>query len=296
VPGFPPEGVELIFMAQTRLILVLLFVFCFSLATYLQPRQVAREKNAQPGGNVLALMLGDARKMFAQQMFAKADAYFHRGNYPSIFDRAPREEENHMIGEAHHPDEPGDGDHDEHDEASGQTQDWIERFGRHFYPTVHVHLKGGEEREMLPWLRISAELDPHSVETYAVTSYWLRERLHKVDEAEQFLRDGLRANPNAPELLYELGRLFYENRKDYPRAKNVWRFALRRWHEVEEPKPQPNKLLLAQLLGGLARIEAQDGHFNEAIEYLKQLKELSPSPEQIQKQIDLLAAKASASK
>ena len=275
-------------MTRGRLILVLLLVACFSLATFLQPRQPVRETQA---GNVLALLLGDARKMFAQQMFAKADAYFHRGNYPSIFDQTPRHEENHMAGETHH-DEHGSGDPDEeHAEASAPASDWIESCGRHFYPTVHVHLKGGDEREMLPWLRIASELDPQSVETYVVTAYWLRDRLQKVDEAEQILRTGLHANPDSPELLYELGRLFYENRKDNSRARNVWIFALRRWREVEEPKPVPDKILLAQLLGGLARIENQAGHSPEAIVYLKQLKELSPSPKQIQRQIDQLAAK-----
>lgn len=275
-------------MTRAKLILVLLLVACFSLATYLQPRKPALENGSPETGNVLALLLGDSRKMFAQQMFAKADAYFHRGNYPSIFDQTQHQEENHMAGETHH--EPGQGDHDaDHEEAPAPAADWIERFGRHFYPSEHVHLKAGEEREMLPWLRIASELDPHSIQTYVVTAYWLRDRLGKVDEAEQVLRGGLRANPNSPELLYELGRLFYENRKDFSRAKNLWRVALRRWHEVEEPKPEPDKLLPAQILMGLARIEKQDGHLQEAIHYLKQLQELSPHPEQIQKQIDQMA-------
>ena len=275
-------------MLRGKLILVLLLVTSFTFATWLQPRQPAAANDSQPTGNVLALLLGDARKMFAQQMFAKADAYFHRGNYPSIFDLTQHHEENHMAGESRN----ADGDHDEdHEDAPAPANDWIESFGRHFYPTVHVHLKDGEEREMLPWLRIASELDPQSIETYVVTAYWLRDRLHKVDEAEQILRTGLDANPNSPELLYELGRLFYENRKDLNRARNVWIFALRRWHEFEEAKPTPNKVLPAQLLGGLARIENQEGHFVEAIGYLKQLKEISPSPEQIQKQIDQLAAK-----
>ena len=143
---------------------------------------------------------------------------------------------------------------------------------------------------------VAAELDPQRVETYAVTAYWLRARLNRVDEAEQFLRDGLRANPNAPELLYALGQLLYENRKDNVRAKNLWRVALRRWHELEEPKPKPDKLLLAQILGGLTQIETQENHFNEAIGYLKPLKEVSPHPEEIQKQIDALAAKAAAAR
>src|ERR1044071_7206281 len=134
-------------MMRAKLILVLLFVMCFTLATFLQP---AQKIDAGQSSDVLALLLGDARQMFARQMFTKADAYFHRGNYPSIFDQA-QQEENHMAGESHQ-DEHGDGDHEEdHAEVPAKSHDWIEDFGRHFYPTVHVHLTEGEEREMLPW-------------------------------------------------------------------------------------------------------------------------------------------------
>jgi len=283
-------------MTRMKLTLLLLLVACFSLATHLRPRQAARESRAQQGGNVLALLLGDARKMFASQMFSKADAYFHRGNYPSIFDQTPREEENHMTGEAERHEEHADEEPDGHEEETPPARDWIEGFGRRFYPTAHAHLKEGDEREILPWLRVAAELDPHRVETFAVTAYWLADRLDKVDEAEQFLREGLKENPNAPELLYELGRLLYQKRNDASRARNLWTHALRRWHEVEEPKEKPNKLLLAEILGGLTRVEADAGRFNEAVEYLKQLKEASPNPDQVQKLIDAYAAKAAAPK
>ena len=277
-------------MARPGFILLLLFVGCFSLATYLQPLQAAREKSEGQSGDFLVLLLGDGRKMFANEFFAKADAYFHRGNYPSIFDQNAGSEENHMTAEAvqgNHTDE----DHSEH-KTEAVPGDWIERFGRHFYPTEHVHLANGEEREMLPWLRISAELDPHRVETYTVTAYWLRDRLGKVDEAEQFLRDGLRANPNNPELLYELGRLCFENRKDFTRARNLWVAALRRWREVEAAKDKPNEFLLEEILGSLARLEAQQGRIPQAIDYLQQLKDASPNPGAIQKQIDELIRRA----
>jgi len=284
-------------MLRAKLMLVLLLTGCFTLATCLQSQQPVRAASGGSSGNALVLLLGDARKMFASQMFAKADAYFHRGNYPSIFDQTPRHEENHMAGETQHHDEHGDADHDDdHDEAPAPAHDWIEDFGRHFFPTTHVHLQEGEEREMLPWLRASAELDPQRIETYTVAAYWLQERLNKVDEAEAFLRDGLRANPNSPELLYDLGRLLGKKRQDNVRAKNLWVFALRRWHEVEEPKPKPNQLLELEILGGLAHLELEASHFDRAIDYLNQLKAISPSPEIIQKQIDALAAKAAATK
>ena len=57
--------------------------------------------------------------------------------------------------------------------------------------TEHTHLEGGNEREILPWLRLSAELDPQRVETYTVAAYWLR-AVGKMVEAEHFLREGLR--------------------------------------------------------------------------------------------------------
>src|SRR5437667_4857091 len=65
--------------------------------------------------------------------------------------------------------------------------------------------ESSDVREILPWLRLSAELDPNSVRTYTVAAYWLRERMGKVAEAEQFLREGLRANPGSYAILFELG-------------------------------------------------------------------------------------------
>ncbi len=65
----------------------------------------------------------------------------------------------------------------------GPTRDWIDAFGRHFIPNRHTHLDEGgpaddlsgskEVREILPWLKLSAELDPENVKTYVVTAFWL---------------------------------------------------------------------------------------------------------------------------
>jgi tetratricopeptide (TPR) repeat protein len=288
-------------MFRFRLILILLFVVCFSLATYLQPTHEVRDRTGGRSDNVLAILLGDGRKMVANQMFARADAYFHRGNYPSIFDVNPRKEKDHMIQETgdeepgeHLEEEHAEHDHSDHKETdkSGvpQARDWIEAFGQHFYPTAHAHLRQGDEREILPWLRFSAELDPHRVETYTVAAYWLRDRLGKVNEAEEFLREGLRANPNDPAILNELARLYGRDRKDYTRARNVFVVALRRWQEIEGKKEKPDLLLLEQILGNLASVEKQQGHLVQAIEYLRRLKTVSPRPEAIQKQIDELTA------
>jgi tetratricopeptide (TPR) repeat protein len=198
----------------------------------------------------------------------------------------------HGQGEGGHHDAHDD---DEHEKHAPPARDWIERFSQSFRASKHVHLEKGNEREMLPWLRLSAELDPHNVDTYVVSSYWLRKRLNKVDEAEQFLRDGLKANPNDPEILNELAWLLFENRKDLNRSGNLWRVALRRWHEVEDSKEEPDKPLLRAILTGLYELAMAQQQTNTAVGYLKQLKEISPNPELLQQRIDdLLQGKPSA--
>src|SRR5882757_1299840 len=92
-------------MRRPWLILILLLVICFSLVAWLQPRQVARTSAREQSGSVLALLLGDGRKMFANHFFVKADVYFHSGYYPSVFDQARQDEEN--DSDVSHPEEGG---------------------------------------------------------------------------------------------------------------------------------------------------------------------------------------------
>src|SRR6266566_9603446 len=71
---------------STILILLLLIGTCFSLSTILQPR-AATWSGRHDSGNVLKVLLGDGRRLFANHFFVKADVYFHSGYYPSIFDQ-----------------------------------------------------------------------------------------------------------------------------------------------------------------------------------------------------------------
>jgi tetratricopeptide (TPR) repeat protein len=270
------------------LVLVLLSAVAFSLATFVQPRAQTWDKRRN-SANVLNLVLGDSRRMFANHFFTKADVSFHSGYYPSIFDQSKRSQDSH-----HMTSEEGSTEAEEHERKMtflGAPRDWIERFGRHFFITKHTHLENGVEREILPWLKISAELDPQRIDTYVVASYWLRNRLGKVSEAEQFLREGLRNNPNSYELLYEMGCLYKENYHDTNRTRHVWQLALRRWHEQEPAKADPDLIGLEKITIHLARLEEESGNWDAAIEYLQAALKSSPNPEMLRKQIDDLKAK-----
>jgi len=271
------------------LVLLLLLVASFSAATVLQPHAVAWSRRGE-SDNVLKVALGDGRRLFASQFFVKADVSYHSGYYPSIFDQAQAPKDSrHMTSEE------GSAEEEEHERRMnflGKPRDWIEGFGRHFMVTEHTHLEHGDEREILPWLRISAELDPQRVDTYTVASYWLRSRLNRPAEAEQFLREGIRNNPTSYELLFELGCLYRENYHDASRARNVWELALRRWREQEGGKKEPNLKDLERMVVNLGRLEEEAGHYREAINYLELALKVSPRPEALQQQIEELKRKA----
>lgn len=268
-----------------------LLALCFTLAAVLQGRRGRAGDAPELPRGFVAVALGDSRRLLANHIFLKADAYYHLGYYPSIFDH--REEE-HPVAIAS--DAGLQQTHDEHDCAYlHQPLDWMDRFGRHFYPSEHVHADEqgvGTEREMLPWLRLAAELDPQRVETYTVAAYWLRSRLGKYEEAEQFLREGLRANPGNPEILFELGRVFFENRQDSFRARNLFEMALRKWDEREAGQPEPNIFLRQQILGKLVLLEEKEQRWAKAVQWLQELKKLSPHPDALEKEIRKLQEKA----
>jgi len=283
-------------MWRGRLMLILLLVGCFSLAAWLEPRHTAKVNANEPTQSVLASLLGDGRKMVADYFNVQADVYFHSGYYPSLFDQARAQEV--QDSDISHPE---NGKEQEEKGFMGPPRDWIDRFSRHFRPSRHTHLQGNTVDEMLPWLKLSAELDPQHVQTYLDADYWLR-TVGKSADAEDFIRQGLRANPHSPDLLYALGQIYLEDRKDYFRAKNLFLAAKIEWHKRDDSKPAIAKngeevkdyLLLESTLGGLVKLEEATGHLDQAVRYLEELKPDASDPDGVQKRIDETKAKIKA--
>jgi len=297
--------------ASPPILFSLLAALAFTFSTVFVPR-AQHWFEGRGSDRLLQVLLGDGREILANQMFVQADIYFHSGYYPSIFDQQnARTNIEHLThsAEEHRPhdhDHYKPGEHSETEEEKeheramsfmGDPRDIIERFGREFQITEHTHLSGGKEREVLPWLRLSASLDPHRIETYTVAAYWLRRELGNTVAAEEFLREGLRANPESYEILYELGRLYSENLHDNVRARNLWQMALKRWNDHEGKKEQPNLLPLAQITVRLGHLEEEEGNYAKAIQWLELSKRAAANPADIDEQIRAIKAKmASTSK
>lgn len=293
-------------MRTALLGLLLLWTFAFNLAIRLET-WFGPPINVSESSDFVAAVMGESRRVLASHCFVQADVYFHNGYYPSVFDQAELNEGDHLIsasheghGQAANQDEPRHGatevDHHDHEHGDGAdflglALDPIDRFGRNFYPSQHVHAEGSQARELLPWLRLSAELDPQNVATYTVAAFWLRGQMGKVDEAEAFLREGWRHNPDSPEILLELGRVYFENRRDFRRARNVWELAAQKWKNQELGKKEPNYYLWQRIAGNLAQLEEMAGDFARAADWLVSMEEHSPNPKLIHQHIESLRQK-----
>ena len=272
-------------------LVIFLLTAAFALATRIEPWFQTWQGTESRGQNALAALMGDSRRMFSNHFFAKADAYFHSGYYPSIFDEQSEEGSSPMASAA------GAAEGGHACALIAPPLDWIDSFNRKFFPSEHTHLgergetcpcgqdQGDEEqapeghaeeevtldeaREILPWLRMSVGLDPHRVESYVVAAYWLRDRMGRVDEAEQFLREGLRANPDSHEILFDLGRMAKENRDNPEYARRLWELSLAKWKKNAAASPEPDLFFLRQILSYMSALEEEQGNIARAIELLE---------------------------
>jgi tetratricopeptide (TPR) repeat protein len=276
--------------ASPYLLLALALTACFTLATGIEPRAGSWSNHAK-SNNVFSLLFGDGRRMFANQFFTMADVYFHSGYYPSIFD-APKEGPKEIIAESHgHTDSPDD---ELKEDFLGKPKDWIDRFGRRFRIAEHTHLEHSQEREILPWLRLAADMDPQMIETYTVGAYFMCQHLNRPEDAEAFLREGLRNNPGNYEILFGLGRLYYQNYHDTDRARNVWLLALNCWMKQDSDQQKENRLGFEEITVNLASLERDAGNAEQAINWFQAAKTVSPAPFSLQKQIDEIKMKMTA--
>ena len=272
------------------LALAALLALAFTLATGLATRADNWSQRTK-SDNVFGMLFGDGRKLFANQFFTMADVYFHSGYYPSVFDKGS-EEQKEIISASHGRKETEEDEKNE--DFMGKPKDWVDAFGRHFRITQHTHLENHNEREILPWLRLAADLDPQKIETYTVGAYFLREHLNQPGQAEAFLREGLRNNPDSAEILFALGRVYRESNHDLNRARNVWLLGVKKILALTEDAQKENKLVYEEIVVNLARLEEDAGNYGAAIDWFHAAQKVSPAPEALQGQINAVQKKLDA--
>ena len=137
-------------------------------------------------------------------------------------------------------------------------------------------------------------------QTYTVTAFWLRERMNNVAEAEPVLHEGLRNCPDSYDILFELGRLYYESYHDRDagaerlgsrraavaeagsgnaanrqaaRHQTGGRLAERPTNLVETQKD--NRLVMEQLTTHLGKLEEDADNLPQAIQWFQAAQRVS---------------------
>jgi tetratricopeptide (TPR) repeat protein len=149
---------------------------------------------------------------------------------------------------------------------------------------------------MLPWIKLAAEMDPHEINTYLTAAYWLRTSLNQPREAEQFLREGLRANPDSYAISLDLGRVYADNWKNTRVARNIFEQAGKQWRKQDAAGNNPDPHAYEEILGEIVRTDQALGDTKQELADLEELVKVARGQETVQRQIDEIKAKLGESK
>jgi tetratricopeptide (TPR) repeat protein len=128
-----------------------------------------------PATGLTDLLLGESRQALSLSFFNQADLYFHKG-----------------VG---------------HIQARADTHSLFQRWQADITPAQHVHAEGVGSAEILPWLKLASRADPHNVEAFLVSAFWVTTGLHRNDLANQILAEAQRLNPGDYRIPLEKSRL-----------------------------------------------------------------------------------------
>jgi tetratricopeptide (TPR) repeat protein len=157
-------------------------------------------------------------------------------------------------------------------------------------PETVVHLGGQNIREIMPWLRFTTRIDPHHVEAFLVTAFWLSEEAHRPDVAHEVLREGLRLNPGAYAIYLGRGKL-YLRQKNTTAALQSFTAALRCWpHSPIVIDPEDLKFDRAEILTYRALVFEMLDRPADAIRDLEEVLSLFPDRHLFRDRIADLAA------
>ncbi len=266
------------------------------------------ERTRRENQDLLGAVLGDARVILGRSLYRKADIAFHagvaeaakehrQGDRPAIAAAGDADAEEHDH-EHHH-----DGDHDHeacdhdacghehhhHEHAAGIPR-WVAWIDDGVHPRTHRHLKGTQAQEILPWLALAIQADPHAAEPYLVAGYWLGWVFDRTKEAEQILQAGLqRAEPKEP-LERELGRLYFRRMNDPARGRPHLERALALWEERNAAGEEPDLHDKGETLFYLGECLAGLGERDEAVRVFQELLAIWPDKPGLREHIRALAS------
>ena len=199
--------------------------------------------NAEGASTGSTYILGPARSLLSASLYQRADVYFHKGAPPS------KEEAFESI-----------------------FQKWKEAIN----PTEHRHTNAAETLEIMPWLRLATQADPHNIEPFLVACFWLNGECGRPDLALGVIEEALEKNPTRYEIYLEKGRLHLSNEQPDLAMKSFFT-ALSLLNTVEQTDPEQAKIDQSVILTTQSFLFEAQGNRDRAIEAARFNLSLNPN-------------------
>lgn len=246
-------------------------------------------------------MVGEIRSIFSDYAFIRADEYLHGGVLPDdaeLFHSIGEEdngqydykvnERGEKISSVHADarDDAGSGhEHGEHHHhhKKKSLNDPLTRLASAVLIGDHIHLKGKEELEILPWFEYAVDLNPKNERAYTIAGYWLGIRFDEVTEAVNILNRGIRDNPSNWQIYDQLGRVYYHKKNDI-------RMALKAFLSAERNIDMDNsdKFQRRQLRTYIAVSYEKMGFYDKSLRYYEEIYKEFPDRPLIKDKIEAL--------
>jgi tetratricopeptide (TPR) repeat protein len=220
---------------------VSLWTIAFTLACRLDPL-LALERS-RGGGSIVSLLFGASRDALSASFYTQADMFFHKGvaySRPKTIARDPFRQALNRIA-----------------------------------PEYHRHPVGLETAEIMPFLRLATDMDPHNIDAYLVAAFWMTTGAERPDLAADILRAAHRNNPGNYRVLLELGRLQLR-RGQIDLARHALDAAIRFWPGKDDPLDRQTRLDRAEMLTYRALLHELAGAPERAADLLAEVRSLFP--------------------
>ncbi len=173
----------------------------------------------------IANLLWELRAFTGDLMWLKTEEYIHNGVQFEHHKHSPDElmevygedkglenKDSHKEHKCEHGEE-AEEEHAHHHQTiiKSKEDDWRGILGdleRAVNPYSDEHNLSEKPEELLPWFRLITLFNPHFIKAYQVGGFWLSRMLQRDDFAIEFLQEGLYHNPEDPEILIMLARIY----------------------------------------------------------------------------------------
>lgn len=180
-----------------------------------QPEDLDDSVRESVNSSAFAAILGEIRASAADFMWVKTEIYMHNG--VAFKGHLNRDELTHTGEIDAHEHHEGDDDDCAHSktvipEPAGDYRGFVGTLQRQVQPwqdvkAPHVHTSGDE---LLPWYRMLTYSNPHHWRGYMIGTWWLSKKPATRTQAESFIDEGVRNNPNVFQLQLMRGRVLMQ--------------------------------------------------------------------------------------